>query len=43
MKLTVNLGEDSYPIYIENNIFPRPENYIRKCLSRKTHHDHFRR
>ena len=25
MKLTVNLEKDSYPIYIENNIFPRPE------------------
>ena len=30
MKLTVNLGKDSYPIYIENNILSQAGDYIRK-------------
>lgn len=41
MKLTVNLGKDSYPIYIENNILSQAGDYT-KDLPRKTHYDHFR-
>lgn len=35
MKLTVNLGKDSYPIYIENNILSQAGNYIRKMYHGK--------
>ena len=28
MQLTVNLGENSYPIYIENGILPHAGSYI---------------
>ena len=30
MELTVNLGENSYPIYIENGILPHAGEYISK-------------
>ena len=33
MKLTVNLGADSYPIYIENNLLSRSASYIREIFS----------
>ena len=32
MKLTVNLGENSYPIYIENNILNNAGAYISSCF-----------
>ena len=35
MKLTVNLGENSYPIYIENNILNNAGAYISSCFSGK--------
>ena len=35
MKLTVNLGKDSYPIYIENNILSQAGDYIRKIYHGK--------
>ena len=35
MKLTVNLGKDSYPIYIENNLLSQAGNYIRKMYHGK--------
>ena len=35
MKLTVNLGKDSYPIYIENNILSQTGDYIRKIYHGK--------
>ena len=35
MKLTVNLGKDSYPIYIENNILSQAGDYIRKMYHGK--------
>ena len=40
MKLTVNLGENSYPIYIENNILDKAGAYISSCFSGKKIHDH---
>lgn len=39
MKLTVNLGENSYPIYIENNILNNAGAYISSCFPEKDH-DH---
>ena len=33
MRLTVNLGADSYPIYIENNLLSRSASYIREIFS----------
>ena len=35
MKLTVNLGKNSYPIYIENNILDKASSYISSCFSGK--------
>lgn len=35
MKLTVNLGKDSYPIYIENHILDRAVSYITQIFSGK--------
>ena len=35
LKLTVNLGENSYPIYIENNILNNAGAYISSCFSGK--------
>ena len=35
MKLTVNLGKNSYPIYIENNILDKAGSYISSCFSGK--------
>ena len=35
MELTVNLGPDTYPIYIENNILSQAGNYIRKMYHGK--------
>ena len=35
MKLTVNLGKDSYPIYIENNILSQAGDYIREIYHGK--------
>lgn len=35
MKLTVNLGKDSYPIYIENNILSQAAAYISEVFSGK--------
>ena len=35
MELTVNLGENSYPIYIENGILPHAGEYISKIFSGK--------
>ena len=35
MKLTVNLGKDSYPIYIENNILSQAVDYILKIYHGK--------
>ena len=35
MELTVNLGENSYPIYIENGILPRSGEYISQIFSGK--------
>ena len=35
MKLTVNLGKNSYPIYIENNILNNAGAYISSCFSGK--------
>ena len=35
MELTVNLDKNSYPIYIENGILARAEEYISKCFSGK--------
>lgn len=35
MKLTVNLGEKSYPIYIENNILENTESYISEIFTGK--------
>ena len=35
MKLTVNLGEKSYPIYIENNILDQAGSYISKVFKGK--------
>ena len=34
MKLTVNLGDNSYPIYIENNILSQADTYIPRSFSR---------
>ncbi len=33
MKLTVNLGKDSYPIYIENNILSQAGDYIQRSTT----------
>ncbi|MFR8544770.1 MAG: 3-dehydroquinate synthase, partial [[Clostridium] scindens] len=33
MKLTVNLGKDSYPIYIENNILSQAASYISEVFT----------
>ena len=35
MELTVNLGPDTYPIYIENGILPQTGSYIRKFFTGK--------
>ena len=35
MELTVNLGENSYPIYIENGILPHAGEYISRIFSGK--------
>ena len=35
MKLTVNLGKNSYPIYIENGIIAQAGRYVRECFSGK--------
>lgn len=35
MKLTVNLGENSYPIYIENGILAKAGEYIPQCFKGK--------
>ena len=35
MKLTVHLGDNSYPIYIENNILDKAGSYISSCFSGK--------
>lgn len=35
MELTVNLGENSYPIYIENGILPHAGEYISKFYQGK--------
>ena len=35
MKLTVNLGADSYPIYIENDILKQAGSYLSSCFSGK--------
>lgn len=35
MKLTVNLGENSYPIYIENGILTKAGSYISKLFTGK--------
>ena len=35
MKLTVNLGKDSYPIYIENHILSKAGDYIREMYHGK--------
>ena len=35
MKLTVNLGKDSYPIYIENNILSQTTTYISQVFTGK--------
>ena len=35
MKLTVNLGKNSYPIYIENGILAQAGRYVRECFSGK--------
>jgi len=35
MKLTVNLGENSYPIYIENGILTDAGSYISKLFTGK--------
>ena len=35
MELTVNLGENSYPIYIENGILPHAGEYISKFYHEK--------
>ena len=35
MELTVNLGADTYPIYIENNILERSGEYISRFFSGK--------
>lgn len=35
MKLTVNLGKNSYPIYIENHILAQAESYVRQVFSGK--------
>ena len=32
MQLTVNLGENTYPIYIENGILQKTGTYIRKIF-----------
>lgn len=32
MKLTVNLGANSYPIYIENNILSQADTYIHETF-----------
>ena len=39
LKLTVNLGKNSYPIYIENNILDKASSYISSCFSGKDY-DH---
>lgn len=33
MKLMVNLGKDSYPLYIKNNILPQAASYISEVFS----------
>lgn len=35
MELKVNLGKNSYPIFIENNILTKADEYIRQCFSGK--------
>ena len=40
MELIVNLGPDTYPIYIENGILPQTGSYIRKFLYRKENYAH---
>ena len=35
MELIVNLGPDTYPIYIENGILPQTGSYIRKFFTGK--------
>ena len=35
MELSVNLGPDTYPIYIENGILPQTGSYIRKFFTGK--------
>ena len=42
MELTVNLGENSYPIYIENGILPHAGEYISKFYHGKKNHLDFR-
>ena len=42
MELTVNLGENSYPIYIENNILTHAGAIYFEILSWKKNHLDFR-